>query len=141
MGALITREIVTSVTKKDATRALFAGSLAISLYQTEDRNDRMERSRELATEGADTSAIWLNKWKTGVQNFGHTLAVSPFAATGFGQAVIASVYGASNVMGEAGLRIADRIHRGEHAETSSQFTLQNTVPHPTASIDQSFIQN
>lgn len=117
MGALVVRELVSSVHNRDSKRALFAGTLALSLYQTEDRNERMELSRKQAVEGADTGAVWLNKWKTGVQNVGHTLAVSPLALSGVGQTVTSAFYIASNFMGEIGLSIADRIHRGEANNT------------------------
>jgi hypothetical protein len=116
MGSVAVREAVGGLYSKDAKRVLFAGGYMLSLLQTENRNDRMELSRANAVPDADTSAVEINKWKTGVQNVGHTLAVSPLAQTGLGQAVTAGVYAASNVMGEIGLSIADRIHRGESQE-------------------------
>ena len=58
-------------------------------------------------------AIKINKYKTGLQNVGHTLASSPLAGTRPGQALIGAVYSTSTVMGEIGFRIADRIHNGD----------------------------
>jgi hypothetical protein len=113
MGSVAVREAVGGIVRKDVGRTLVASGYLLSLMQTEDRNERMERSRTQAVPGADTKAIWLNQWKTGMQNLGHTLAVSPIARSGLGLTLTTGIYATSNVMGEIGLGIADRIHRGE----------------------------
>lgn len=112
MGAFIAREAASGIRRREPSRVVFAGMLALNLASTYDRDIRMAESRSNAVKGADTSAIKINKWKTGMQNAGHTLATSPLAESLPGQMAITAVYTTSTIMGEVGFRAADRIHKG-----------------------------
>lgn len=120
MGAIAIREAISGAWDHKKSRIAFAGLVGLNLLLTEDRDMRMGESRANAVEGADTSAIWINKLKTGTQNVAHTLASSPLANTAPGQAMIGMVYSASTAMGEIGFRIADKIHRGEGMSPAEQ---------------------
>jgi len=75
---------------------------------TNHRDERMAKSRAHAVEGADTSAITTNKWKTFLQNAGHSIEASPMGA--IVPQVSEAVYLASCALGEIGLKKADEIH-------------------------------
>ena len=106
MGSIAMREIM------DGNK-LYGGMIAGNALIACVRDRKMNQSRENAVQGADVGAIWINKQKTGVQNFGHVIAGSPLAATMPGQALAVGIYGVSNVMGIVGYFRADKIHRGE----------------------------
>ncbi len=77
------------------------------------RDKKMTESRAHAVESADTSAITINKQKTGVQNVAHACAASPLAATIPGALVTSGLYIMSTVMGVVGYKRADKIHKGQ----------------------------
>ncbi|MCA9323840.1 hypothetical protein KC992_01930 [Candidatus Saccharibacteria bacterium] len=104
IGSIALREVL------DGNK-LYGSALLASQIGTAVRDHKMTQSRNNAVEGAEVQAIAINKWKTGVQNLAHSEAVSPLADYSWGQAVVASTYILSNVMGIVGYRQADRIHR------------------------------
>ena len=112
MGATAIRETVGGIYRRDFRRIGFGVMTATFLLFTENRDSRMNKSRDNAVEGADTSAIMINKVKTVTQDGGHVLAVSPAITSPEGMVATAGVYGASVVMGEIGYRAAHRIHQG-----------------------------
>lgn len=113
MGAIATREVVGGLVNRSPERIAVGSLVFANLLATEDRDKRMNRSRQEAVEGADTGAIKLNKYKTGMQHVGHVISASPLGSTGIGQTLVAGAYSLSTYMGEKGYEIADRIHRGD----------------------------
>jgi hypothetical protein len=90
----------------------YASMLAANLFVTNIRDEKMDNSRADAVDGADTSAIRMNKYKTGAQNLAHTLAVSPITRSIFGRLLVGSIYCASTGMGLIGYQKAHKNHRG-----------------------------
>jgi len=111
MGSVAVRELVSGVRKRDPNRMLFAGIVGLNLIATEKRDEKMIESRASAVEGADTSAISINKYKTGIQNLSHSLATSEIVDSGSGQLITGVAYSASTIMGLIGLHEADKVHK------------------------------
>lgn len=111
MGSVALRELASGVRKRDPNRMLFAGIVGLNLIATEKRDEKMNESRASAAEGADTSAISINKFKTGVQNLSHSFATSEIVDSGAGQLLTGAAYSASTIMGFIGLNEADRVHK------------------------------
>lgn len=100
-----------SYSEKDLSKAMQAGVLgiiALNQVVTGGRDYFMTKSRQKAVEGADTSAIFASKLKTGIQNIGHAAAVSPL-----GLGVAAGIYTLTSGIALTSYFVADRKHRGE----------------------------
>jgi phosphatidylglycerophosphate synthase len=103
LGSIAVRELI------DGNK-LYGSVLLGSQIGTAVRDRKMTNSRNSAPEGAEISAIRINKWKTGLQNIAHVGATSPIADSDMGKVVVAGTYLATNVMGVIGYRQAREQH-------------------------------
>ncbi len=103
------RNLVEGVTTRNTQTTTHAAVIAGYALWTNNRDDRMAKSRSNAAVGADTRAIKPNKYKTLAQNTGHALEASPLSA--IAPELVEITYLASCVLGEVGLKIADKIHQ------------------------------
>lgn len=103
MGSIATREIIDR-------NYLYGTVIGISQIATAVRDYKMTKSRNEAAEGAEISALTINKWKTGVQNVAHVGATSPIAESNLGMGIVAGTYITSNILGIIGYRQAIEMH-------------------------------
>lgn len=103
LGSIAARELLDE-------NYIYGGVLLASQVVTAIRDKKMTQSRNLAPEGAEISALQINKFKTGLQSVANVGATSPIADTGIGQMVVAGTYIATNIMGIAGYRQAHEQH-------------------------------
>ena len=103
------RNIVDGIAMRNQRMLMHAGVMAGYAIWTNDRDARMADSRANAAIGADTKAIGPNKWKTFAQNAGHSLEASPLSV--IVPEVAEATYLTSCVLGEIGLKKADKVHQ------------------------------
>ena len=92
----------------DHSKVATGGGIIANMAAIAVRDIKMTRSRDHAVDGVKPAAIGINKWKTGVQNVAHTIAVSPLPAW-----LSWPAYTGVTGMAYLGYKIADRVYKGE----------------------------
>jgi len=108
MAGYWVRELVESVAHHDKARGFGALAVAASQAAFIARDYKMTKSRENAPEGADVSAVPINKAKSAGQFLVQSAALTPVPSP-----VVAGAFAGLAGVSWVGYRIADKVHRGQ----------------------------